>query len=61
MGTSILGFLELVLDYSSQDLPDTVRKDLNVVFRNAMRLVELTNDLLDVQRITSGRFVVNLE
>jgi len=59
--TSILGFLELVLDYSSQDLPDTVRKDLNVVFRNAMRLVELTNDLLDVQRITSGRFIVNLE
>ena len=59
--TSILGFLELVLNYSSQDLPDSVRKDLNVVFRNAMRLVELTNDLLDVQRITSGKFVVNLE
>ena len=59
--TSILGFLELVLDYSSQDLPDTVRKDLNVVFRNAMRLVDMTNDLLDVQRITSGRFAVNLE
>jgi len=59
--TSILGFLELVLDYSSEDLPDTVRKDLNVVFRNAMRLVDMTNDLLDVQRITSGRFEVNLE
>ena len=59
--TSILGFLELVLDYSSQDLSDPVRKDLNVVFRNAMRLVDLTNDLLDVQRITSGRFEVNLE
>jgi len=59
--TSILGFLELVLDYSSQDLPDTVRKDLNIVFRNAMRLVDMTNDLLDVQRITSGRFEVNLE
>ena len=59
--TSIIGFLELVLDYSGEELPDSVRNDLNVVFRNAMRLVDMTNDLLDVQRITSGRFVVNLK
>jgi signal transduction histidine kinase len=58
--TSIIGFLELVLDYSSEELPDTVRNDLNVVFRNAMRLVHMTNDLLDVQRINSGRFEVTL-
>jgi len=59
--TSIIGFLELVLDYSSEELPDTVRQDLNIVFRNAMRLVDMTNDLLDVQRITSGRFEITLE
>ena len=59
--TSILGYLELVLDYTDQDLSDEVRKDLNVVFRNANRLVSLTNDLLDVQRITSGRFEIQLE
>jgi len=53
--TSILGFLELVLDYSSQVLPDSVRKDLNVVFRNANRLKTLTNNLLDLQRIQTGR------
>ncbi|MBN2229075.1 MAG: GAF domain-containing protein, partial [Candidatus Thorarchaeota archaeon] len=29
--TSIIGFLELVLDYSSEELPESVRKDLNVV------------------------------
>ena len=59
--TSIIGFLELVLEYSSEELPESVRKDLKVVFRNAMRLVDMTNDLLDVQRITSGRFIVKLE
>jgi len=59
--TSILGFLELVLDYSSEDLPDSVKNDLNIVFRNALRLVDMTNDLLDVQRITSGRFEIILE
>ena len=59
--TSILGFLEIVLDDTNRDIPDSVRKDLNVVFRNANRLVTLTNDLLDVQRITSGRFEVQLE
>ena len=59
--TSILGFLEIVLDYSSEDLPDSVKNDLNIVFRNALRLVDMTNDLLDVQRITSGRFEIILE
>jgi len=59
--TSIIGFLELVLDYSSEELPESVRNDLNIVFRNAMRLVDMTNDLLDVQRITSGRFTITLE
>ena len=59
--TSILGFLEIVLDYSSKELPGSVRKDLGVVFRNALRLVDMTNDLLDVQRITSGRFEITLE
>ena len=59
--TSILGFLEIVLDDPSRDISETIRKDLNVVFRNANRLVTLTNDLLDVQRITSGRFEVNLD
>ena len=59
--TSILGYIELVLSYATQDLPETIRKDLEVVLRNANRLVTLTNDLLDVQRITSGRFEVQLE
>ena len=59
--TSILGYLEIVLDDPSRDIPEAVRKDLKVVFRNATRLVTLTNDLLDVQRITSGRFEIQRE
>jgi len=45
----------------NQDLPEIVKDDLNVVFRNSIRLVTLTNDLLDVQRITSGRFEIHRE
>jgi len=57
--TSILGYLELVIADNSQDLPETVKNDLNVVHRNANRLATLTDDLLDVQRITSGRFEIH--
>mgnify|MGYP002725558435 CR=1 FL=1 len=58
--TSILGYLELVLSDTNIDISEEVREDLNVVLRNANRLVTLTNDLLDVQRISSGRFEVQL-
>jgi len=53
--TSILGYIELILADPSRDIPSDIRRDLQVVFRNANRLVTFTNDLLDVQRLTSGR------
>ena len=53
--TSILGYIELILADSKRDIPEDIRQDLQVVFRNANRLVTFTNDLLDVQRLTSGR------
>jgi PAS domain S-box-containing protein len=59
--TSILGYIELILADQNRNIPDAVREDLEVVFRNAIRLVTLTNDLLDVQRITSGRFDIQPE
>ena len=55
---SILGYIEYVLDNDRESIPDNVLTDLNVVQRNAMRLVNLTNDLLDVQRLTTGRFEI---
>ena len=54
--TSILGYIELILEDPNRTIAPDIRNDLKVVFRNATRLVTLTNDLLDVQRITSGRF-----
>ncbi len=59
--TSILGYIELILTEPDRELPTDIRQDLEVVFRNADRLVKLTNDLLDVQRISSGRFEVQRE
>lgn len=55
---SILGYVNYVLDNSSEDLELQVYGDLNIIQRNAQRLVNLTNDLLDVQRITTGRFEI---
>lgn len=59
--TSILGYLELIQEDLDQDNMVDIKEDLRVVFRNAQRLVTLTNDLLDVQRITSGKFEVQRE
>ena len=59
--TAIIGFLDLITSENSQDLPAEVKEDLEIVHRNASRLVKLTNDLLDTQRITSGRLEVEFE
>lgn len=55
---SILGYIDYIIDNDRDALPENVVKDLNVVQRNAARLVNLTNDLLDVQRLTTGRFEI---
>jgi len=59
--TSILGFIEIILANTNREIPAQIKKDLDVVYRNANRLVTLTNDLLDVQRISSGRFEIQRE
>jgi len=56
--TSILGYIELILADPNRDIPGDIRRDLEVVFRNANRLVTFTNDLLDVQRLTSGNIAI---
>jgi len=54
---SILGYLELIGD-TKVALPEDQRRYLEVVERNAQRLKKLTDDLLDQQRIDSGRIVL---
>jgi signal transduction histidine kinase len=57
--TSISGYLELVLD--DPELSEEHRRFLDVVDRNADRLLRLVGDLLLVAQIDSGRLVLDLD
>ena len=56
---SIQGYLDLTL--SGNEIPNQTRKDLEVVKRNTNILAKLVDDLLDVQRISSGRLRLDLQ
>ena len=57
--TSITGYVELVLDEPA--LADEHRRFLDVVDRNAARLLRLVSDLLLVAQIESGKLVLDLD
>jgi signal transduction histidine kinase len=57
--TSITGYLELVLD--DPELADENRRFLDVVDRNADRLLRLVSDLLLVAQIESGKLTLDLD
>jgi signal transduction histidine kinase len=52
--TSVVGYVDLVLD-GSDELPGDVRRFLEVVERNARRLLRLVGDLLFVAQAEAGR------
>jgi signal transduction histidine kinase len=52
--TSIIGYLELVLEDESGRLEDDHRRYLEVVGRNASRLLRLVGDLLFVAQVEAG-------
>jgi len=52
--TSILGFLELVLDDAGEPLPESSKNMLVVVDRNARRLHELVGNMLILTSLESG-------
>jgi PAS domain S-box-containing protein len=58
---SISGYLDLVLAGESGAIPSEVKSNLEVVKRNTDRLTSLTDDLLDIQRLQSGKLQVNLQ
>ena len=58
--TSIKGYLESVLAEETGPLNDQQREELEIVYRNATRLQDLTNDLLTLARLESGRIEMEL-
>ena len=59
--SSILGYLELVLDDADQPLTDEQRQYLSTVERNAQRLLRLVGDLLFTAQVDAGRFTLQPE
>ena len=59
--SSILGYLELVLDDDEQTLTDEHKQYLRTVERNAHRLLRLVGDLLFTAQVEAGRFTLQPE
>jgi signal transduction histidine kinase len=59
--SSILGYLELVMDDGEQPLTDDQRQYLGTVERNAQRLLRLVGDLLFTAQVDAGRFTLHPE
>ena len=59
--TSIKGALGLVLSGTSGRITDKTRGLLDIAHRNAGRLVLLVNDILDLEKLTTGHMVFDLE
>ncbi|MDO8684221.1 MAG: PAS domain-containing sensor histidine kinase [Armatimonadota bacterium] len=58
--TSIVGFTELLLDDIEDPISPGQRQLLLKVSQNAHRLLGMVNDLLDLARAESGRYVANV-
>jgi signal transduction histidine kinase len=59
---SILGFAELLLEESGPaGWTETQLQFLHIIQRNAGRLLEIANNLLDVTRLAAGRMEVDLQ
>ncbi|HEY9576729.1 MAG TPA: ATP-binding protein [Pseudobacillus sp.] len=56
---SILGFTELMMKRSLKE--EKQKKYLNTIYQEAMRLTNLVNDFLDLQRMESGEFICSFE
>lgn len=57
--TAIKGYLELLKVGAFGNIPENIGEIIDIVDRNSERLSRLTDDLLDMQRIESGRLTIN--
>jgi PAS domain S-box-containing protein len=59
--TSILGSLGLVKGGVAGDIPVQARAMLEIAHKNSERLVRLINDILDIEKIESGKMAFRIE
>ncbi len=59
--TSIRGFVDLILDGDAGPITGEQREFLELVSRSTVRLANLINDLLDVEKIEAGRIEIRSE
>ena len=58
---SIKGYVDDIVSGEMGEIPEKIASHLEVAKRNTDRLINLVNDLLDIRRLESGRFELNLE
>jgi PAS domain S-box-containing protein len=58
--TSISGSLGLLVGQRAGKLPESAARLLEIAHKNSQRLIRLINDILDIEKIESGRPVFNL-
>jgi PAS domain S-box-containing protein len=58
--TSIAGALGLLMGSAAGTLPHSTTRLLEIAHANSQRLVRLTNDILDIEKIEDGRVAFNL-
>jgi PAS domain S-box-containing protein len=59
--TSIRGALGLILGGVSGEIPPKVRAMVEIASKNSERLIRLINDILDIDKIESGKMIFNLQ
>lgn len=55
--TSIRGSLGLIAGGVAGDIPETAKNMIDIAYKNSERLVRLINDILDIEKIESGKMV----
>ncbi|GAH75756.1 unnamed protein product, partial [marine sediment metagenome] len=59
--TSIVGYVDLILDGDTGEINKEQREFLEIISRNTQRFEALINDVLDIEKIESGRIQLKQE